>query len=182
MAVDDVGGLLRAVARGQIQYHAGRVCCATLDAVLGDHRWPPPPSPATHASQWGYHEWLDYFRGESERIRDAHPASADDAAGLVANIVDNGYDQALAVAKEAVEDHGDRYRRDMSGKDLFSGLSQELQRQMASRASAADLAEAAAESLGACYRPGLFDPDDFAELSQRLTAPAPPPALRQPRA
>jgi CheY-like chemotaxis protein len=169
----DVATLLADLAQPMLEDHAGRVLHWELRVVKGnagstDLRL-PTPAPAPGSEYPGRDEWLQALLAEVARLqRDCLTVAH--LAVLGANEIQARYDAILSdLQRPELIGSGD-FLADMDGHQLLSALGRHLWRLGAINLSDEDLQDELVAALARVYQPGLYQPDEFAELATRLCA------------
>ncbi len=169
-----VSSLLQELARPMLEDHAGWLAYwhlvshkrATVDTRL---RWPRPPLPSALGSLYpGRAEWLDYLCSECGRLKQACQRMSEDAAFDEPAVVEL-YDHVLSQVAQPDFLASGQFLVDLGGHELMAALCAWVNRAGVSHLSRADLQTELLRALDRLYEPGFFEPDDFAELAEKLT-------------
>jgi hypothetical protein len=166
--------LLQELARPMLEDHAGWLtywCLVSHKRNTADTRllWPDPPlRPAPDLAYPGRAEWLDYLRSESIRLKQACGQISGDNTFDESAIVEM-YDHVLSQVTHPDFLASGRFLLDLGGHELMSALCTYVNRAGVSRLSHSDLATELVNALDRLYEPEFFEPDDFAQLADRIT-------------
>lgn len=112
-------------------------------------------------------EWLDYLLKECLRLKQACQHLVEEKAFEEAAIVER-YDAVLAqISAPDFLDSG-CFLFDLEGKKMLSAMLERVNRAGVSRLSYSDWVSELVGALDRLYGPGFFEPDDFAQLADRL--------------
>lgn len=164
-----VDELLMQIAAPLREEHAGCLAWWDLRALVGreaEYRHPQPVRvpPARAADR---DAWLAALAAEARRVRNAAGSLADKDI-LADDAVRRRYDEHLARVSADEFMDSRRCLADFAGKTLLTSLADHLRSLGAANLSNDDLQGALVDGLAEVYAPGLFVPDDFAALAQRL--------------
>ena len=117
----------------------------------------------------GRDQWVEAFCAEAERLaRDCEAVAA--LPQLRPDSIRARYDDLLAGATDPSFILSGDFLLDMGGKELLSAVTQHVRALGATALSNEDFQEELVVAVAREYREGLFEPDDFAHLAQRLRA------------
>jgi hypothetical protein len=165
--------LLARLARPMIPGHTGGVLHWELRAAVGQAGNTdvalPKPVPQTGLTYAGRDQWVEAFCAEAERLaRDCEAVAA--LPQLRPDSIRARYDDLLAGATDPSFILSGDFLLDMGGKELLSAVTQYVRALGATALSSEDFQEELVVAVAREYREGLFEPDDFAHLAQRLRA------------
>ncbi len=164
---------LQKLARPMLERHAGWLTYWQLNAwkntPANDVRWLKPKDalPAGSPLPGPRQEWLDYLCSECRRLKQACKHLVDDTTFDESNII-RYYDDALGRVSASEFLNSGRFLWDLEGKELLSSLMTFINRQGLSQLSRSDFETELLDALDRLYTPGFFEPDDFAQLAERL--------------
>ncbi|MEA3339515.1 MAG: hypothetical protein U9R15_06060, partial [Chloroflexota bacterium] len=170
---DEALRLLQELAQPMLQDHAGWLTYWHLVSHkrdVGDTRlrWPDSSLQSASDSQYpGRTEWLGYLRSECVRLKEACERVSKDVTFDELDIVKMYQDNLSQVTHPDFLASG-RFLQDMDGKELLSALCSYVNRAGVPRLSRSTLEEELIGALDRLYEPGFFEPDDFAQLAERL--------------
>jgi len=168
-----VAVLLQELAQPMIENHAGwltygRLVSHKRDTADTRLRRPAGSLPHSPGSLYpGRAEWLAYLRSECRRLEDACEQVNRDQ-DLSDPAITATCDEILSRLAHPDFLTGGQFLIDLGGHELMSALCSRVNRSGVSHLSCADLQTELVEALDRLYRPGFFDPDDFAQLAEML--------------
>jgi len=165
--------LLQGLARPMLEDHAGwltywRLVSHKRDTVDTRLLWPHRPlQPSPGSSYPGRAEWLDYLRSECLRLKRACQQVSENTTFDEPSIVET-YDGVLSQVIHPDFLTSGRFLLDMGGHELMSSLCVHIHQAGVTRLSRSDLETEFLNALDRLYEPGFFDPDDFAQLAEKV--------------
>lgn len=165
---------LQELAQPMLEDHAGWLAYWQLvfhkrDKAETRLLWPDPslrPSPGS--SYPDRTEWLAYLHSECIRLKQACMQVCEDIT-FDAPAIAEVYDRILSQVTHPNFLDSRQFLIDLGGHELMSALCTYVNRTGIPHLSCSDLATELLNALDRLYEPGFFDPDDFAQLANRLT-------------
>jgi hypothetical protein len=172
MTQADVSSMLEGLARPLIEDHAAKVLCAELvrriNAAGGLSFGPASPAPPPGSHSPGQAQWLPVVQNEAARLCSTCSA-ASSLSDLQPAAISSHYHALLTQHQAASFVTSGDYLVDMGGHELMAALSRFLHSTGApTGVDQNTLADSLIEAAERIYRPGLFVPDDFADLANIL--------------
>jgi len=173
---DDPGAvfsLLQELALPMLEDHAGwltywRLVSYKRNTVDTRMLWPHPPlQPSPGSSYPGRAEWLDYLHSECVRLKEACKQMSEAATFDEPAIVE-AYDHTLSQVTHPDFLASGRFLLDLGGHELMSALRAYVNQAGVPRLSHSDLETELLNALDQLYDPGFFEPNDFAQLAEKL--------------
>jgi hypothetical protein len=170
---DAVLRLLQELARPMLKDHTGWVTYWHLVSHkrnTEDTRllWPDPPlQPAPGSSYPGHTEWLDYLCSECARLKEACRQVSEDITFDGPGIA-KAYDRFLLQVTHPDFFASEQFLLDLDGHKLMSALRLHVNQAGVSHLSRSDLETELLNALDRLYEPGFFEPDDFAQLAEKI--------------
>lgn len=168
-----VFALLQGLARPMLENHAGWTTYWHLNArkniEANEVRLlrPRDSSRSALSSPRSRSEWLTYLQAECLRLRQACKHLVDDSSFDEPAIVEV-YDRVLSQINQPDFFNSGRFLHDLGGHELLSALCAYINQAGVSHLSYPDLETELLKALDRLYAPGFFEPDDFAQLADRL--------------
>ena len=155
------------LARPRLQEHAGQLLRCKLDEVLKQACTLSLPNPGSSTRGWCKAQWLVYLQNEGQRIQNgcnvvlALP-DLDPAA------MDVSYDALWTRIGAPDFLQSGQFLEEMGGHELLSVLVAHIQSLGGKNVGTEELENELVDAIGREYQPGIFIPDDFAELANRI--------------
>lgn len=170
---DAVLSLLQELARPMLEDHAGwltywRLVSHKRNTVDTRLLWPHTPlQPSPGSAYPGRAEWLDYLHSECVRLKEAC-RQISGAVTFDEPAVVEAYDYTLSQVTNPDFLASGRFLLDLGGHESMSALCAYVNQAGVPRLSHSDLETELLDALDRLYGPGFFEPDDFAQLAERL--------------
>ena len=163
--------LLQDLSRPMLENHAGELTYWELVSSkneIADTRLLRPNGrlrSGTDSPYPGRTEWLTYLNGECERLKQACRQVSEDTTF---DDCIQTYDLILSQIKRPDFLASERFFVDLDGHELMSALCSYVNRVGVANLSRHDFTLELLRALDRLYEPGFFQPDDFAQLKDRL--------------
>lgn len=170
LPVDESGmsSLLMDLARPLLENHAGELLRYELDLSLKRSRAFSIGNPGKSTQSWTKTQWLAHLHQEGQRIQ-SECAAVTTLPDLAPVAMNQQYDAIFARVADPQFLLRGEFLEEMGGHELMSALVMYLHSLGGRNISANELEEELVKAIGTTYQPGLYNPDDFAELAAKLS-------------